>query len=247
MAVFEYFDPEKPPELGAYLVGATKVKRQNLIGPGQVQDVINIQPVYLSSADAFKNFEKFSPQYRKSLSQLLKSAGYYRGEVTGEPTKSLRDSYYIALDLLSKENTERIRAFGPEGQQQIDDIETFLRRQARPKKGPKGPTTEIQEKEYTQQELNEIIQEVYRNELRRDASEEEIVKYSKRITKQASKPENMGRVIRTPTGEGTFKTQFKAGFNPQEFLVEKISGTDEAKANKLYGYYQVFDRFLRQG
>jgi hypothetical protein len=127
--VFEYFDPNKGPA-DAILIGATKVRRQNLAGPGQVQDVISIQPVYATNAESFKIFEQFEPNYRKSLAQKLKSAGYYRGPITGEATRDLRVAYLDAQSDLSAENTERLTAFGPEGQQDLDNIETFLTRQS---------------------------------------------------------------------------------------------------------------------
>ena len=119
--VFEYFDPNKGPA-DAILIGATKVRRQNLAGPGQVQDVISIQPVYATNAESFKIFEQFEPNYRKSLAQKLKSAGYYRGPITGEATRDLRVAYLDAQSDLSAENTERLTAFGPEGQQDLDNI-----------------------------------------------------------------------------------------------------------------------------
>jgi hypothetical protein len=109
--VFEYFDPNKAPA-EAILIGATKVRRQSLTGPGQVQDVISIQPVYATAADSFRIFEQFEPNYRKALAQKLKSAGYYRGPITGEATRDLREAYLDAQSELNAENTQRLLAFG---------------------------------------------------------------------------------------------------------------------------------------
>lgn len=245
--VFEYFDPNKAPEGATYLVGATRVFRQNLTGPGQVEDVIQIQPVYADAASAFRVFEQFSPQYRKSIAQLLKSAGYYRGPVTSEATVSLRESYLNAVEALSSENAQRIQAFGPEGQQQISDIETFLTRQSKAGAGDKGPQTYVYEKQYRPEELEDTIQEVYVDLLGRGATKDEVAKYSKKLTKQAAKPENMGQQVVTRTGEGLVKQTTREGFDPEDFLIKKLAGTDEARARKVYSFYEVFDKFVGRG
>lgn len=245
--VFEYFDPNKAPEGATYLVGATRVFRQNLTGPGQVEDVIQIQPVYADSASAFRVFEQFSPQYRKSIAQLLKSAGYYRGPVTSEATVGLRESYLNAIEALSSENAQKIQAFGPEGQQQIDDVETFLKRQSKAGTGTGGPKTYIYQKEYRPEELEDTIQEVYRDLLGRGANAEEVAKYSKRLTKQAAKPENMQQQVVTRTAEGVTKQTTREGFDPEDFLIKKLAGTDEARARKVYSFYEAFDKFVGRG
>jgi hypothetical protein len=196
--VFEYFDPNKGPA-DAILIGATKVRRQNLAGPGQVQDVISIQPVYATAADSFRIFEQFEPNYRKALAQKLKSAGYYRGPITGEATRDLREAYLDAQSELNAENTQRLLAFGEEGQQDLDNIETFLTRQSRGKGGDKGPKTVVYEKEYRPEDLEQVIQKSFILLLKgRGASVEEVEKYLPVVQKQAAKPENMAQVTTTP-------------------------------------------------
>ena len=244
--VFEYFDPTKAPAQ-SILIGSTRINRQDLMGQGKVQDVISIQPIYTDQATAFRVFEQLSPQYRKSISQLLKSAGFYRGKVTSEATQQLRESYFTALDALSSENQQRLQAFGPEGQQQIDDIETFLQRQAKAGGGTKGPKTYQYAKEFRPEELESTIQEVYQDLLGRGASQEEVAKYSKRITKQAAKPENMAQVTVTPTEGGPTRQTSREAFDPEDFLIKRLAGTDEARARKVYSLYEVFDKFVGRG
>jgi hypothetical protein len=38
-----------------------------------------------------------------------------------------------------------------------------------------------------------------------------------------------------------------AGLNEQQYLVDKISGTDEGKANKVLGFYETFMNALGGG
>ena len=190
--VFEYFDPNKAPA-GAILIGATKVRRQNLTGPGQVQDVISIKPAYATEAESFKIFEQYESSYRKTLAQKLKSAGYYRGPIIGEATRDLREAYFNAQSELSAENSQRLMAFGQEGQQDLDNIETFLIRQAKSKKATGaggGPSTTIQRKISTKLEAQTLIDEIYNDVLGRAPTQAEFDKYFKKLTKrQSDKPQ----------------------------------------------------------
>lgn len=244
--VFEYFDPKKAPA-EAILIGATKVRRQNLAGPGQVQDVISIQPVYSTDVESFKIFEQFEPNYRKALAQKLKSAGYYKGPITGEATRDLREAYLNAQSDLGEENRNRLIAFEEEGQQDLDNIETFLTRQSRGKGGDKGPKTVVYEREYRPEDLEQTVQKVYRDLLGRGASTEEVQKYTTRLQKQAAKPENMAQVTSTPFEGGVARQKTREAFDPEDFLIKKLSGTDEARARKVYSLYEAFDNFVGKG
>jgi len=241
--VFEYFDPKKAP-VDAILIGSTKVRRQNLAGPGQVQDVISIQPVYTTDADSFKMFEQYEPNYRKALAQKLKSAGYYKGPITGEATRDLREAYLNAESDLGEENRNRLIAFEEEGQQDLDNIETFLIRQSKGKGGDKGPKTVVYEKEYRPEDLEQVIQKVYLALEGRGASVEEVEKYLPVVQKQAAKPENMAQITTTPFEGGVARQKTREAFDPEDFLIKKLSGTDTARARKIYSLYEAFDEFV---
>jgi hypothetical protein len=244
--VFEYFDPARGP-VDAMLIGSTKVRRQNLTGPGQVQDVISIQPVYATDAESFKVFENFEPNYRKALAQKLKSAGYYRGPITGEATRDLRQAYLTAQADVADENRDRLTAFGTEGQQDLDNVETFLSRQSAGKGGDKGPKTVVYEREYRPEDLENTVQKVFNDLLGRGASAEEIQKYTTRLQKQAGKTENMAQVTTTPFEGGVARQKTREAFDPEDFLIKKLAGTDEARARKVYSLYEAFDKFVGRG
>ena len=58
-----------------------------------------------------------------------------------------------------------------------------------------------------------------------------------------------GKAASTTTyGKGANQTQTNvAGLNEKQYLVDQISGTDEAKANKVLGFYETFMNALGGG
>jgi hypothetical protein len=234
--VFEYFDPNKAPG-EAILIGATKVRRQNLAGPGQVQDVISIQPVYSTDVESFKIFEQFEPNYRKALAQKLKSAGYYKGPITGEATRDLREAYLNAQSDLGEENRNRLTAFGEEGQQDLDNIETFLTRQSR-SLGDGAPKRTEYPTVLSRGDVSELLNSIKQDLTGYGATEDEVEFYYEKLRKKSLKQPTV--VARTEAGRQTTER----GFNPQQFLVEKISGTDEAKERKVLDAYDIFAKVM---
>lgn len=83
-----------------------------------------------------------------------------------------------------------------------------------------------------------IINTVYSDLLGRQASQKELDKYTKSLQKaQASNP------LKYTNTEGAGYTQ-QGGIDPQQFLIQQISGTDEAKANQVMGYYGAFKNLI---
>lgn len=83
-----------------------------------------------------------------------------------------------------------------------------------------------------------VINTVYSDLLGRQASEKELAKYTKALQKaQASNP------LKYTDTAGAGYTQ-QGGLDPQQFLIQQISGTDEAKANRVMGYYDTFKSLI---
>ena len=83
-----------------------------------------------------------------------------------------------------------------------------------------------------------VINTVYSDLLGRQASEKELAKYTKALQKaQASNP------LKFTNTEGAGYTQ-QGGLDPQQFLIQQISGTDEAKANRVMSYYDTFKNLI---
>ena len=237
--VFEYFDPNKAPG-EAILIGATKVRRQNLSRQGEVTDIISIQPVYSTDVESFKIFEQFEPNYRKALAQKLKSAGYYKGPITGEATRNLREAYLNAQSDLGEENRNRLIAFEEEGQQDLDNIETFLTRQSR---GKGGDGIKVQKSVQVADETRArtLINAVLQDAIGRGATQQELKKYTS-LLQQAQRDAPTITTSKTSGDVTTFETE--GGLDESQFLIQEISGTDEAKANKVFNYYNAFKNAL---
>jgi hypothetical protein len=83
-----------------------------------------------------------------------------------------------------------------------------------------------------------VINTVYSDLLGRQASQKELDKYTKALQKaQASNP------LKYTNTAGAGYTQ-QGGLDPQQFLIQQISGTDEAKANQVMGYYDTFKNLI---
>jgi hypothetical protein len=236
--VFEYFDPNKAPG-DAILIGATKVPTQKYQGSDMVE-TIKIEPVYSTEVESFKIFEQFEPNYRKALAQKLKSAGYYKGPITGEATRNLREAYLNAQSDLGKENKNRLIAFEEEGQQDLDNIETFLTRQSRGE-GAGGPKIRKDIRISNETEARTLINAVLQDAIGRGATKEELEKY----TSALQKAQKASPTVTTYDRSGDVQTAtVTPGINPEQFLIQEIAGTDEAKANKVFGYYNAFKNAL---
>ena len=236
--VFEYFDPNKAPG-EAILIGATKVPTQKYQGSYMVE-TIKIEPVYATDANSFKIFEEFEPNYRKSLAQKLKSAGYYKGPITGKATRDLREAYLEAQSELGEENRQRLGAYGQEAQLDLDNIETFLTRQSRGE-GAGGPKIRKDIRISNETEARTLINAVLQDAIGRGATKEELEKY----TSALQKAQKASPTVTTYDRSGDVQTAtVTPGINPEQFLIQEIAGTDEAKANKVFGYYDAFKNAL---
>jgi hypothetical protein len=83
-----------------------------------------------------------------------------------------------------------------------------------------------------------VINTVYADLLGRQASQKELDKYTKDLQKaQAANP------LKYTNTAGAGYTQ-QGGIDPQQFLIQQISGTDEAKANQVMNYYNGFKNLI---
>lgn len=181
--------------------------------------------------ELIRKFLEMSPQERIGIGNRLKSAGYQVGGLTGQATKDLRNAYLKAYDDLNQEILI--------GQQL--DLNTFLTREASAGTGAGGPR-----QPYTQaQEINDmaaktLINTIIRGQNSRDATDEEIAKYTAEIRAQQKK--NPLVTAYTTKGGQTTGSRTTGGFGEQEaqqFLLDKISQGDEAKANRALDAYSA--------
>jgi len=82
-----------------------------------------------------------------------------------------------------------------------------------------------------------LINSVIKDTLGRKATTAEITKYTsalKKIQQQAAST----TTYKTVGGKQTRVTT--PGINEKQYLVDQVSGTDEGKANKVLGFYEIF-------
>lgn len=188
--------------------------------------------------ELIRKFLEMSPQERIGIGNQLKAAGYRVGGLTGQATTDLRNAYLKAYDDLNQEIIL--------GQQL--DFNTFLNRE----KGAAGATGGGPREPYVQdQEINDMSAKILINGIVKDltnrpnATPEEIEKYTAMIRAQQKK--NPLVTSYTTKGGQTVGSKTTGGFGAQEaqqFLIDKISQGDEAKANRaLDAYSTVVEMF----
>ena len=144
MDTFIPFDPKKVPA-NVIITGGTTSNSKRYQGSTLI-DVVSTEPSVADRNKLLQDFEGFSADYRKALAQKLKSANYYRGDVTGKPTMKLQEAYFNAYEDLNAYTRERFTALPGEAQKttQIDNLDTFLSKQDTSGDGGTEKITKIQ-------------------------------------------------------------------------------------------------------
>ena len=181
--------------------------------------------------ELIRKFLEKSPQELIGIGNQLKGAGYPVGALTGKPTKDLRNAYLKAYDDLNQEILI--------GQQL--DINTYLTREqgaGGAAKGPREPYTQSQE--INDMAAKTLINTIIRGQNSRDATDEEVEKYTAMIRAQQKK-NPLVTAYKTKGGQ-TVGSSTTGGFGEQEaqqFLLDKVSQGDEAKANRALDAYSA--------
>lgn len=191
-----------------------------------------------------QQYRNMSPALRRALSQKLKDAGYTRS-VTDKYNATVRDALLEAYSDLSGEITY-LRQNDPAALESATvDLDSFLTSQSAGRGGgDKGPTTVRQKVNLRPESIEATIDEIVRFYNKRGATADEIAKWSSKINAQLEKPKNFAETVYTPQGEGMQMQEITPGFQPKEYLFQQIAKTDEAKANKVFGFYNAFKRAL---
>jgi hypothetical protein len=182
-----------------------------------------------------RKFLEMSPQERIGIGNRLKGAGYQVGGLTGQATTDLRNAYLKAYDDLNQEIML--------GQQL--DLNTFLTRESSAGgSGARQPY--VQSQEINDMSAKILIDGIVKSLTGRPkASDEEIEKYTAMIRAQQKK--NPLVTSYTTSGGDTTGSRTTGGFGAEEaqqFLIDKISQGDEAKATRaLDAYSTVVDMF----
>jgi len=243
------FDPKKVPST-SIITGGTTSKTKRYQGSTLV-DVVVSEPTFADPNQLLADFEGFTADYRKSLSQKLKAAGYYRGDVTGKPTMKLQQAYFDAYTDLNAYTRERFTRLPGEAQQTtpVDNLETFLSNQITDDGSGSEKITKIQQqRNLSPDSIEASIDKVFRDLTGSGATKAQIDKYTKNIQKQMAMPQNLAQTEYKNMGGGVQRQiTTEAAFNPESYLIEEVSKGDPAKASSVMGFYEVFNKFIGRG
>jgi hypothetical protein len=244
------FDPKKVPA-NVIITGGTTSNTKRYQGSTLV-DVVATEPLVADRNKLLADFEGFSPDYRKALSQKLKAAGYYRGDVTGKPSIKLQEAYFNAYEDLNAYTREKFTALPGSAQQttQIDNLDTFLSKQDTGEGDGSGGGFNViqQQRKYSVDSIEGTIDKVFRDLTGSGASQAQIAKYTKNIQKQLANPKNFAQTEYKDMGGGVQRRiESEAAFNPETYLIEEVSKGDPAKASSVMGFYEVFNKFIGRG
>ena len=250
MDTFIPFDPKKVPAT-VIITGGTTTKTKQYQGSSLVE-VITSEPLVADQNKLLQDFEGFTADYRKALSQKLKSAGYYRGDVTGKPTMLLQQAYFDAYSDLNAYTRQKFTGLPGAAQQTtpVDNLESFLSKQITDDGSGSGEkfTKFQQQTKVTPDSIEASIDKVFRDLTGVGATKAQIAKYTKNIQKQLNDPKNFAQTEYKDMGGGLRRDIVTpAAFNPEAYLIEEVSKGDPAKASSVMGFYEVFNKFIGRG
>jgi hypothetical protein len=172
------------------------------------------------------------PEAIKIFSQRLSQTPYYTGKTVDKLTPKL-------LKAISDMENARVMLRDYRGN--IDRTAFLVESigQARDG-GTGGPSTTVQRRISTQLEGRTVINKIFEDLLGRGPTKAEFDKYYTQMTaRQKAKP-----TVTKYSGGSTNAITQTGGPDVEEFLFQKIAGTDEAKSKKVFGFYDIFKQAL---
>jgi len=194
-----------------------------------------------SEATLIANYGAMTGIVRKALAQQLKSAGY-RIPITGNYNTNVREAFLDASRNLSDEITT-LRKNDPDRLTTTKyDLTTYLKDLAGTRTametGSKTPKPYVRKTISTKTQIRDVANEIARDLIGRGLSEEQFNKYYKLATER-EKTMSTKTTYKKLKGGGTEATT-TGGPDTKEFLYQQIAGTDEAKQNKIFSFYDAF-------
>jgi hypothetical protein len=181
-----------------------------------------------SQGSDFTEFLKLvakSPALITGYSKILKTAGYYKGSINGKYTPALQKALTAA-----ESDRASINLVSPISREQ------FLSTLEPAGSGSGGPSTVKDITVYTPETAKTLIDSVIRDTLGRKATDAEIKKYTSALKGIQEKAATTTRY----SGTSNQTRVTTPGISEQQYLIDQVAGTDEAKANKVLGFYDTF-------
>jgi hypothetical protein len=171
------------------------------------------------------------PEQIKVYSTLLARTPYYRGK----PVTKLTPALIKAIGLMeeARATLKDYRGDVPRDQFIVESI-------GQAGGGDDGPSTTVQRRISTKLEGQTVINKIFEDLLGRGPTKAEFDKYYSQMTaRQKAQP-----TTTSYSGGSTNVVTQSGGPDVEEFLFQKIAGTDEAKSRKVFGFYDIFKQAL---
>jgi hypothetical protein len=192
----------------------------------------------ISLAVFAKNVADGSDEARLALAQQLKDAGLWKGNISSR----FDIKYYGALVKLEEQYQGQIalnKLLGvPTATTRYDSLASLLADgEAGASKTRVSKSTRLSDSTTAEALVTAVMQD----QVGRGPSTAELKKYTQALQKaQATAP----TTTVTTGGATTSTSQTTGGINEQQFLINEIAGTDEARAQKVKSYYDVFKQAI---
>jgi hypothetical protein len=171
------------------------------------------------------------PEGIKILSTRLAQTPYYRGK----PVTKLTPKLIKAIS-----DMEEARVMLRDYRGDISRSEFIVESISEGTGTAKGPTSTVQTRVSTPLEGRTLINKIFEDLLGRGPTKAEFDKYYSQVTKrQKAMP-----TTTTYSGGKTNVVTQTGGPDVEEFLFQRIAGTDEAKSRKVFGFYDIFKQAL---
>ena len=197
-----------------------------------------------------KDVANGSDQQRLALAQQLKDAGLWTGKISSK----FDIKYYGALVKLEEQYQGQIALDKllerPATANRYDSLTSLLVN----KEAAGGPRVSKNVRLSDSTTAEALVTAVMQDQVGRGPSKAELKKYTQALQKaQAAAPtttvttSRAGATTSPITGEvtsGATTSKTTGGINEQQFLINEISGTDEARAQKVKSFYDVFKQAI---
>lgn len=232
------FDPNPGNTPGAGLItSSTPAPMVGPVGVGKDRPYTSSTLQTSSQSDLIKQYGKMSDAARKSLAAKLKAAGF-RVPITGAYNEKVRSAFLDAHSALSDEITT-LRNNDPARLAQVPyNLDMFLDNLAEGTGGAGGLSVYKQTGITSESAAAGILDKIAADLLGRQLSPQEKARYTKMLQAEQKKPSS-AVVTTTTRGTGSTSAVTTGGLDTEQFLIEKLAATDEAKAQKVLNAYQA--------
>lgn len=178
---------------------------------------------------------------RATIAQSLKNAGYKGFPTNGLYSQALANAYSTAIMAAQTSAMQLGQTFDDNYFTGYLTQEIAARNALRAEGAEGGPKVTEQLTVATDEQAKALIDAVFKDQFGRGASDKEVARYTRALQKAQKK----SPVVTTTTRQGgrTMVTT-TGGVNATQYLIDRVAGTDEAKANKVLGFYETFMKAL---